>query len=66
MKKQSTVINLCERYPERFERTDIYELNQSKNNSTLEKNKDLEILDEAIKETTINLFCLVFRKLNIF
>lgn len=53
--KDNKIINLCERYPDKF-----------KNKNTYEKSTEqLEQLNIAIAEMTTDLFCLIYKKLDI-
>lgn len=49
--KDNKIINLCERYPDKF----VYE----------KSTEQLEELDIAISEMTTKLFCLIYKKLDI-
>lgn len=60
--KQNNVVNLMQRYPNRFQNS-IYENNNLKLNS---KDTDMIILNKAIAETASDLFALICTKLNIF
>lgn len=61
--KQNNVVNLLEKYPERFQSISIYENNNLKLNN---KDWDTNVLNKAIAETAADLFALICTKLNIF
>lgn len=60
--KQNNVVNLMQRYPDRFQNS-IYETDNLKINS---KDTDMLALNTAIAETVSDLFALICTKLNIF
>lgn len=60
--KQNNVVNLMQRYPDRFQNS-IYENNNLKLNN---KDWDTNVLNKAIAETAADLFALICTKLNIF